>query len=383
MRAITLKHGALFRPPPIRLTLTSMSLLALMAWLTVSGGGAQGENDPAATPDGSQSSSDLGLTRASPALPGEETISNGYGVTLLGAIQGPEAAQRLSNAGTLRPASHTDEEYVLAEVRVRNTLASIARLSVSPANFGLTASAARLYPALAIDVPGGTIGGSIEPGGERTGWVALPVSTGETGRQLVFLPGAGDRTADFRYMAIDVRTDLASPVASPSSVSPATPLATPLAEGEGAADGVGLSRDDAAPPGTVIAAGPFLIELLEIERGEGAAIRVRDADTFNPAPLPGNDFAIASVTITSTSTDESPLNVSSADFTLIGAANVPYAPAPITAPRPSLEAWLFPGGAAQGYIVFELPASDQDLTLTLCPTCEPHLRPAIFPRRTG
>ncbi|MDQ3780621.1 MAG: DUF4352 domain-containing protein, partial [Chloroflexota bacterium] len=211
----------------------------------------------------------------------------------------------------------------------------------------------------------------IGPGGEVSGWVALPVSTGETGRQLVFLPGAGDRTSEFRYLAIVVDGALASPLASPMPGSSATPLATPSTGGEAASVRIGLTRDDPAPAGAAVAVRDLHIELLEITRGEGAAIRVREAGVFNPAPLPGNEFAIAWIGVTSASDVQMPIAVASSDFSLIGSANVPYAPAPIIAPKPTLDTWLLPGGSVQGYVAFEVAASDRELTLVYSPAGSP------------
>jgi len=220
-------------------------------------------------------------------------------------------------------------------------------------------------------VPGGAIEGSIGPGGEVSGWVALPVSTGETGRQLVFLLGAGDRPSEFRYLAIDVGGALASPLASPLPGSSATPLATPITGGEAVSDRIGLTRSAPAGAGSAVTVGTLHIELLEITRSEGAAIRVREAGAFNPAPLPGNEFAIAWIGVTSVSEVETPIAVTSDDFSLIGSANAPYAPAPIIAPKPTLDAWLLPGGSVQGYVAFEVAASDRELTLVYAPAGSP------------
>ncbi len=123
----------------LRPVLTAVLIVAVLA-LVVLRGDAQGGTNSVGTPSAPR----VGLDRDSPALPGEEAITAGYGVTLLGAIQGPEATDRLREAGDLPPASLPGEEYVLVEVRVRNRSRSSARLPISAVNFGLTASAARL-----------------------------------------------------------------------------------------------------------------------------------------------------------------------------------------------------------------------------------------------
>lgn len=304
-----------------------------------------------------------GLSRAMPALPTAEVLSEGYGVTLLDSIQGRAAADEIARADPSNPPPPAGEEYVLVRLRVRNTGGSGA-ITVAPTNFGLTATAGRLYPAAPVIGPQPELRGDVVPGGELEGWVALSVAEGETDRRLVLLPGIGVDPETYRYLALDdwsVPPRGTTPVAEPVAGSPPNDR--------------GLEAEAPAGVGAAVVTERLAIQIVEALRGEAAAELLRGANEDNPPPLPENEQVVVRVRVTAVGAVDEPISVSPLDFSLVGRNNVRYSQTGLVSPPPELDVRLFPGGSAQGNLAFEVSRADQGLSLVYQPIAFPGTAP--------
>lgn len=297
-----------------------------------------------------EAESDLGLTREAPAPIGEEVTSENYGVTLLEVVQSEDAMTRISQASASNPPLIEGYEYLLVRLRVRNPGNDQAPIIVGPANFGMTGTGNRLYLAPRAIAPEPALAGQLFTDGQAEGWLVLTVPAGETNRELVLLPGSGDDPTAFRYLAVDQGASIPMrQVATPQAV------ATPSA--------LGTTQDVPAPPGETIETSRFTVEVTEFIRGEDATRELKRVTEFNPNPLPGNEHAVIRIRATYIGADEGPVRLTPADFGVIGAGNIRYSQAALVPPMPDVNALLYPGGAVDGWLAFEIRASDSDLAL--------------------
>ena len=351
------------------LALVSLVLLG-PAWLVA--------QEPAASPvEGSATpaameakSSSVGVSRLDPAAPGEEVLSEGYAVTLLETIQGPDAAIRVQEVDLNNQPPAAGQEYVLARVRLRNP-AETGQLSIASSNFGLTATANRLYPAAAVVPTAPELVGEVTGGGQLEGWLVVPVETAETNRQLVLMPGVGADPETYRYLAINVGASLplsgtptADPVAGPQAAAPGTPP-----------NDLGLTAESPAAAGTAVVTGRVAIQIIETIRGEEATARLQETSLFNPTPLPANEHVLVQVRVTALGPVDEPMSISPLDFSLQGPSDRRYAPTGLLPPPPELDVRLFPGGSFEGKLAFEVAANDPELVLVYLPVAIPSEAP--------
>ena len=292
----------------------------------------------------------LGLTREEPAPIGEEVTSENYGVTLIEVVQAGDAVARISEASPANPPPIEGYEYLLVRLRVRNAGNDQAPIIVGPANFGLTGTGNRLYPAPRAIAPEPALAGQLFTDGQAEGWLVLTVATGETNRELVLLPGSGDDPTVFRYLAVD-----------PGASIPIREAATPQAVATPST--LGATQDVPAPPGETIETSRFTVEVAEFLRGDDATRALKQVTEFNPNPLPGNEHAVIRIRATYIGTDEGPVRITPADFGVIGASNIRYSQAALVPPVPDVNARLYPGGSVDGWLSFEIQASDPDLAI--------------------
>lgn len=326
----------------------SIALLGLLA-LPIGSPALLGAQDGTPSPNGAESN--LGLTRSEPAPLGEEVITDGYGVTVIEALFGDAAAQRVAEANPSAPSLIEELAYVLVNVKVRNVGESDEAIGLGPTHFGLTASGNRLYPAATVTPPEPALTGQLFAGGEAEGWLILVTGIEETDHELVVLPGNGDDSSRFRYLALDIGTSIAVAPAPASPVAVATP------------DAAGARLDNPAAAGESVETGLLRVEVVETTRGEEATAALKEVTEFNPDPLPSNEHFLVRVRVTAVGAEEGPIAVSPADFGLVGAGNVRYAQTALVPPQPDLNVRLYRGGTAEGWLAFEIGASDRELRL--------------------
>ena len=97
---------------------------------------------------------------------------------------------------------------------------------------------------------------------------------------------------------------------------------------------------------------------------EDATDSVMETNQFNDPPEPGNSFYMVTVAVSYVSGTDS-LNVSEADYSLIGDNRIVYTPFENSCgvvPE-ELRAELFPGGQAEGNVCFQVEADDSNFVL--------------------
>ncbi len=116
------------------------------------------------------------------------------------------------------------------------------------------------------------------------------------------------------------------------------------------------------PAGSTIAVNDFSIEILEVLRGDEALENVLAASDSNDPPAAGFEYVQIHVRMTYEGT-ESSADTGEWDFRLTGSDGVYRSRALVFQTEPDLNATLVPGGTADGWVAFEVPAAETDLML--------------------
>ena len=146
-----------------------------------------------------------------------------------------------------------------------------------------------------------------------------------------------------------------------------TPTATPLAD-------KGYSRSRPAEPDALLylreqsrrSAHEVRIQLSEIIRGDEAWKRLNDANIFNEPPPPGFEYMIIDVRFEHLTgpTEDTQYRIYESLFTLVSSEGRDYDRQYLSAPSPTLDASLYPGASAQGWVAVMVATHDLDPLLT-------------------
>ncbi len=146
-----------------------------------------------------------------------------------------------------------------------------------------------------------------------------------------------------------------TPAAEEEPTSAPEPTAAPVTAE------AGLSRSNPLPLGTEFVGNNWSITVTGVTRGEEAAQIVADANIFNEPPREGYEYLIADISLTNISEDDEAKAAPHAiDLRVTGDRNTLYPNASVAPPK-RLEGELFPGGTAEGQLVFEVPSDEGNL----------------------
>lgn len=143
----------------------------------------------------------------------------------------------------------------------------------------------------------------------------------------------------------------------------ATPEPEPTATLEPEPDLVGAGRSNPVPlgqPGTT-ANGEWQAQVNEVVRGEEAWQMVLDANQFNDPPAEGMEYVVVNMTMAYVGTSPDVQSVDRFDFNTTGDARVRWSWASAVHPTPELDAELFAGGEATGWVVLQAREGETNL----------------------
>lgn len=149
---------------------------------------------------------------------------------------------------------------------------------------------------------------------------------------------------------------LEEPTNVPEPTDPPQPTAVPT---------VGTSRSNPLTTADLIEAPNWDVEVLEVVRGEEAWSMLQAANQFNEPPADGMQYILVRLKVTSTYQDTESHSIGSSDFGLTGDRLILYDSASVVVPEPELNAELFTGGEAEGWIAFAAGQDETQLTLVV------------------
>ncbi len=129
--------------------------------------------------------------------------------------------------------------------------------------------------------------------------------------------------------------------------------------------GVGMSRANPIPLGTLISIPGWDIQVLELLRGEAAAAMVNSGDRKFDPPPEGYEYALAKVFVRCTSMDEKAHSLSS-ELTLSGSSHIKYADQMDGWPAPEfVYEDMFIAESVEGWIDTLIPVAEENLIVVL------------------
>ncbi len=297
----------------------------------------------------------VGVGRARPALPGESASNSAWELTVLEILRGDAALQAVVEANPFNEAPPDGSDFVLVKIRARNITRVDAVARIDKFALRLTGDEAVLYqPVLVVD-PIPPFDFDLSPGGVADGWTTFQATSTDTGLMLRFEPFLAIDETDVRYLALNPDAGIEPP-------------AGPLAE----ATDLGTTPETAVPLGQTATTDAFEIRVFEVVRGDDALAIAREATQFNDDPDVGMEYVQVRVRVRNISGEDAVRSIRDFEFRTLGdRANIWDTPL-VSEPEPALQAELYPGGMADGWVTLQAAEGETGLMLVYAPTFEPN-----------
>ena len=286
----------------------------------------------------------VGLSRAKPFPMGALASMPNWDIQVLEVLRGESAWEILRETSRFNDPAPNRLEYVLARVHVACTYTDDDEHTIGPRDVRLTGSWLARYNTASIVHPEPKLEAALRTGEAIEGWVAYLVGEDESDLMLVFDEWEDGDTSRVRYLALEQDASI--------HVDEALDEIEPTQEG--------LSRGDPLPEGKVAVTENWEVAVYDSLRGESAWKLVLEANPLNEPPAEGMEYLAFWARIRRIGTDESPARVDDNLFEATGSANVLYRSPAIVEPEPALEAMLYPGGGAAGWVVEQVAVGEED-----------------------
>ncbi len=154
---------------------------------------------------------------------------------------------------------------------------------------------------------------------------------------------------------------LPTATSQPKPTATTAPTQTPVPTATSKPVEAGASRSKPLSLGTEFKGKDWAITVSDVIRGQDAAQAIAKANQFNTPPKQGFEYLIANVKLKNVSTKQEAQSASMAvDLHITGDKNIAYSRASVVPPK-QLGGELFPNGAAEGQVVFEIPSDEKNL----------------------
>lgn len=306
---------------------------------------------PTETPAPTPTPLPVGLSRAQPFSP-DETVSGGsWEIQILESLRGEEAWQQVAAANQYNDPPPEGMEYVLINVHAKNISTSDEASRISYADFNITGDEKILYDSAYISGPEPELEGELFAGGETQGWISYLVGEGEGNLILVLDELFSFDEDENRFVALE---DGASVTVDQELYD--------LGE-----TSLGLTRSEPAPLTETVSTNEFELTLKEVMRGDDVYNMLVEANQFNDPPDEGVIYLAAWIYARRIGTGDRALHISDYTFDPTGSSNVLFEQPSVVEPDDRLDAYLFPGGETEGWVVIQVPIDEENLMLAYEP----------------
>ncbi len=287
-----------------------------------------------------------GVSRRNPLPFGSTVTQKNLSIVVDMVVRGEDAWRMLQDANPYNEPLPPSQEYLLVKVRVKNIGTGDDAEDISSSKFYVTGDNLHKYSRASAVVPEPELRGGIFPGGELAGWIVYAVGVGERNLLLVIsAPYTSD--APTEYLALEEGAVIATdPMLG---VQPVTSN--------------GLSRAKPAEIGELLRTKNWEITVNAILRGEKAWQKIADANLYNDPPADGMTYMLANVSARYIGDDDDGVWLDSSEFKTTGSKNIIYYLPGIVEPEPRLDAILYPGGRAKGWIALQFAEGEENRQL--------------------
>jgi hypothetical protein len=144
-----------------------------------------------------------------------------------------------------------------------------------------------------------------------------------------------------------------------------TAAVSAAAAAQDARSDAGLTRDNPAPIGAAIDAGPLRLTVRSIVFGPDAVGAILGASPMNAEPREGVSYVL--VNLAAENLTDRPVSIGNDDFGLVGASGNVRRFLDVVVPTPALAVTLDPGASAEGWLAFSTASDESGLVLWFDP----------------
>ncbi|MCA9995272.1 MAG: hypothetical protein KDE56_05980 [Anaerolineales bacterium] len=283
-----------------------------------------------------------GSSRRNPLPATTELITrNDWEVVVLEQLRGEAAWEQIRAANSNNQPPPTGEEYLLLKLWVKNNSSDLDEQSLG---LHVTGNALKTHYSFDSDVvePDPQLDTYLPGNSESIGWEAYRIQRDE-GNLMLMLDDWSDYEAGYLYVAL----------------SPGAAIAVPEALTGVEKTAVGITPNDPAPFGQMVTSDDWQARVAEVVTGDDAWQLVYDANQFNDPPPAGHSYLAVKLWLRYIGLVEGPHYTTDDLFTIVGST---VAQPSVVDPEPEMRFELFPGGEAEGWLVW-LVADNEANTL--------------------
>jgi hypothetical protein len=272
-------------------------------------------------------------------------------VEVLEIVRGEPAWRLLHDANQFNEPAPEGQEHLLVHLSVTATHDGGGARSIQASDFKVTGDRLRRHFEAAAVTPEPALEAELRRGERADGWGAYLVDQGEADLLLMVEPLEGEMADAPRFIALE-----------PGAAITVDPALADIPATDLGAD----SRQPASLRRTVVTE-DWQVAVLTIVRGEAAWAMAQEANQFNDPPAAGLEYAAVQVHVRLIRPGDEPVWIDGGYFTVLGGDGTRYDNPAVVDPAPALDATLFPGGAATGWVVVAAPAGDEAALLMFKP----------------
>ncbi|MCG8349868.1 MAG: protein kinase [Chloroflexales bacterium] len=296
---------------------------------------------------------ELGFKRSNP-FPAKSTVAvAGWEIQVLEMVRGREAWNRIHEANINNDPPPEGMEYVLLKLQVKSAHADRTPREIDKYTFRITGDRLIDYKWSPVVEPEPRLEAEISSGEAATGWAGYLVGAGEGNLMLIIHDVATD--TDYQEHRYFIALDESAAI----DVDPALRKIIPAQ--------IGAQPSEPALFGQQVITEDWEVTVRDVVRGDAAWELIYATNQFNDPPAPGMEYIAVSVQVRYIGTVDDRELVDSNDFQTRDSAGRTYDSPSIIDPKPALEAYLFPGGVYEGWIVVQAPIDDTGTVLVFQP----------------
>ncbi len=282
---------------------------------------------PTATPQPGQS-------RSHPLPPDAIVTTDDWQVQLIEFKRGAEAARLIREANQFNEPAPDGREYLLVKARVKSLHTDGQSHRISAGDFKLTGDRLTRYLPVGVVPPEPQLDAELFPGGETEGWIVYAIGSGED-HLIAEFDQLSNSTDQPIFIALQ-----------PGAALGVDPALTDIAPTDR-----GRTHEQPAQLGDTLITDDWQVTILEAIRGSKAYEMAKAANQFNDPPATGLEYLAVRARVKNLNPQDRFNMIDSGSFKTIGDRNVLYNAPAVVDPEPALQAYLYPGGEAEGWVI--------------------------------
>jgi len=298
---------------------------------------------PTATPEPGQS-------RSNPLPPNSIVHAAHWEVQVLEFKRGQEAAQLIREANQFNEPAPEGKEYLMVKVRAKSLHIDGQSHLITGGDFKLTGDRVTRYLPVGVVPPAPPLGAEVFSSGETEGWIVYAIDQGEEQLMVDFDPLV---STDYQPVFIALQ---------PGAAISVDPMLSDVAPTD-----LGRTHEQPAQLGDTLITDDWQVTILEAIRGSKAYDMAKAANQFNDPPAAGMEYLAVRARVKSLNPKDDFVLIDSGSFKTIGDKQVLYDAPAVVDPEPVLQAYLYPGGEVEGWVILQIGQGEHSAQIVFDP----------------